>query len=104
MEQHAHARSRLSRPAQTQSALHKPGERLPMKSARRRLEQILDFARRGSRPVPPPVEPPSAEMILSLTRRSFAKSRTAAAFDPWRIWERAGGWSLAGATAILLLV
>ena len=76
-----------------------------MKPARHPLEQILALARRGWPPAPPPEEPPAAETITSLTRRSFAPAtRAVPAFDPWRIWERVGRWSLASATAVLLLV
>ena len=76
-----------------------------MKSTRHPLEQILALARRGWPPAPPTEGPPSAETIASLTQRSFAPAtRAVPAFDPWWIWERAGRWSLASATAVLLLV
>ena len=76
-----------------------------MNSNRNSLERILALARRGW-PLPtPPDEPPSAATIAFLARAGVAPStRDARSTELWRMWASVGRWSLATATAVLLLV
>ena len=69
------------------------------------LDRMLELARRAAPPVPPESAPPSVGDMAFLARRSFAAARrTSGTEDSWRDWLRAGRWSLAGATAVSVLV
>ena len=69
------------------------------------LERMLGLARRVGPPPAPPEAAPTPEEITFLARRSFAAAQRATRADAaWHAWERAARWSLAGATAALLLV
>jgi len=75
-----------------------------MKDPDRRLARLLSLARRST----PPSEPAAPEDVRFFVQRTVSawksQRNASATLDPWRLWERAGNWSLAAATALVILV
>ena len=75
-----------------------------MNDIHRRLAKLVALARRAA----PCDEPAAPEDVRFFAQRTvlLSKGRRAAAStpDPWRLWERAGNWSLAGAATALAVI
>jgi hypothetical protein len=74
-----------------------------MNDTDRHLKRVISLAR-DAKPEPPAT--PEAVRFFAQRTLSAWQQRSAArvAPDPLRLWERVGNWSLAGATAALLMV
>jgi hypothetical protein len=73
-----------------------------MNSPDHRLKELLSLAQRVS-----PVEPAGPEDASCFAQRTVSawRRRRAAgvAPDSWRLWEQVGNWSLAAATALVIV-
>jgi hypothetical protein len=74
-----------------------------MTPEQRRWQRLLDLARRNP---PESNDQPSTPDDMAFFAQRVARqwSRSAARPDSFRVWETVGRWSLAAATAVLLVV
>ncbi len=76
-----------------------------MKPPDHRLAELLSRARRASPPSGVPVAPDDVRLFAQRTASAWKRRKSAGALttDPWRLWERTGNWSLAAATALVIV-